>query len=359
MLLNELRVENLRNIERLNIEFAPGLNLIEGGNGAGKTSILEAAYLLSHGSSFRTHKPEFLIRRGSDELSLFGRVAGMGHERRLGMQRRAGRWTARLDGDAPLSVTEVLANCAVVCFEPGSHALISGPAEGRRGYLDWGMFHVEPEFVGWSRRYRRALRQRNALLKQQGGDDELQVWDEELVAAAEPLTDARQRYVSSMANTLVALLHTFLPELGAASVAFRAGWDRSMSLRQALSETANRDRLLGHTTRGPHRADWVVSFERAPVHEQLSRGQEKLCAIACMLAQATLYESAKGEWPIVALDDFCSELDTPHQGLCMSALVESRAQILLTGTEFPPALTGRFPPSRWFHVEQAEVRALL
>lgn len=359
MLLNELRIENLRNIEQLDIEFGPGLNLIDGANGAGKTSILEAAYLLSHGTSFRTHKPEVLIRRGSDALSLFGRVLAGGAERRLGMQRRAGRWTARLDGDPTANLTDVLANCAVVCFEPGSHALISGSAEGRRRYLDWGMFHVEPNYVGWARRYRRALRQRNALLKQQGDDEELRVWDEELSAAAEPLTDARQRYMERMGARLVSLLQIFLPELGGAKVNFRPGWDRSMPLRQVLAEATARDRLLGHTTRGPHRADWVLSFEAAPIHEQLSRGQEKVCAIACLLAQARLYEDTKGESPIVALDDFCSELDAPHQWLCLGALIESRAQVLLTGTEFPAAMAERFPPSRWFHVEQAQVRALL
>jgi DNA replication and repair protein RecF len=275
------------------------------------------------------------------------------------MQRRAGRWAARLDGDATANLTDVLANCAVVCFEPGSHALISGAAEGRRRYLDWGMFHVEPDYVGWSRRYRRALRQRNALLKQQGSDEELRIWDEELAASAEPLTDARLRYMERMGDRLVALLQAFLPELGIAKVSFRAGWDRSMSLRQVLADATARDRLLGHTTRGPHRADWALSFEAAPVHEQLSRGQEKVCAIACLLAQARLYEEAKGESPIVALDDFCSELDTPHQQLCLSALVGSRAQVLLTGTEFPAVMTERFPPSRWFHVEQARVTALL
>jgi DNA replication and repair protein RecF len=357
--LKELRIENLRNIESQTIEFAPGLNLIEGGNGAGKTSILEAAYVLSHGSSFRTHKPEFLSRRGGGDLSLFGRVAIGVSESRLGMLRRADRWIAKIDGDAAASLAALFSSCAVVCFEPGSHALISGAAEGRRGFVDWGMFHVEPEFTTWSKRFRRALRQRNALLKQQGGDDELAVWDDEMIGTAEPLTEARQKYLVRLAGQLSSLLAEFLPELGKASLHFKPGWDRSLSLREALAQAIVRDRLLGHTTRGPHRADWVLSFEHAPTHEQLSRGQEKLCAIACMLAQAHLYRDSRGDWPIVALDDFCSELDTPHQELSMRALIDSGAQILLTGTELPQSLTSRFPPARRFHVEQGKVQALL
>lgn len=357
MQLRELRVENLRNLESLCVEFAAGLNVIEGGNGAGKTSILEAAYVLSHGSSFRTHKPEHLIR-GEAPLALFARVDARGLEHRIGIQRESGRWAARLDA-SPSTLLDLFALCAVVCFEPGSHALISGSADGRRRYLDWGLFHVEPEFAGWSRRYRRALRQRNALLKQAGDDDALQVWDQELAAAAEPLTDARQRYLDALGKELDVILALFLPELGMPSINFKPGWDRTLPLRQALNEAAFRDQALGHTTRGPHRADWILSFVRAPVHEQLSRGQEKLCAIACMLAQATLYQKATGEWPIVALDDFCSELDDAHQELCLRALVGSGAQILLTGTALPKSLTSRFPPARRFHVEQGKVQALL
>ncbi len=358
MQLRELRAENLRNLESLCVEFAPGLNVIEGGNGAGKTSILEAAYILSHGSSFRTHKPEHLIR-GEASLALFARIDSHGVEHRIGIQRESGRWAARLDGGGASTLLDLFALCAVVCFEPGSHALISGSADGRRRYLDWGLFHVEPEFADWSRRYRRALRQRNALLKQAGDENALEVWNQELAAAAEPLTDARQCYLNALGKELDAILAVFLPELGTPSLNFKPGWDRTLPLRQALSEAAFRDQTLGHTTRGPHRADWTLSFERAPVHEQLSRGQEKLCAIACMLAQATQYQKATGEWPIVALDDFCSELDDPHQELCLRTLVGSGAQILLTGTALPKSLTGRFPPARRFHVEQGKVQALL
>jgi DNA replication and repair protein RecF len=165
--------------------------------------------------------------------------------------------------------------------------------------------------------------------------------------------------LSALGDELGSIYAVFLPELGESSLGFKPGWDRALPLRQALSESVFRDRTLGHTTRGPHRADWLLTFERAPVHEQLSRGQEKLCAIACMLAQATLYQKAIGEWPVVALDDFCSELDEAHQELCLRALVDSGAQILLTGTALPKSLTDRFPPARRFHVEQGKVQALL
>jgi DNA replication and repair protein RecF len=357
--LIELRLQNLRNIEDQQIELGPGLNFFSGANGAGKTSILEAAYLLSHGSSFRTHQSDHLIRRHTEQLSVFGEVASSGVTRRLGLSRRAGRWSAKLDGHAPNTLTSLFDACAVVSFEPGSHALISGAAELRRSFLDWGVFHVEQDFADTSRRYRRALKQRNALLKQDATAAELGVWEEELTRTAEPLTAGRESYVGQFEQELLPLLADYLPELGRPLFRFRAGWDRSLPLLEVLAQSRSRDSSIGHTTRGPHRADWSLTFERATSHEQLSRGQEKLCAIACMLAQARLYQRTQAEWPIIALDDLGSELDTAHQASVMRTLVEAGAQILLTGTEWPDFPIRQDLPRRLFHVEQGRVQALL
>jgi len=359
MHLTELRIQNLRNIEAAQLDLVRGLNLFVGPNGAGKTSILEAAYLLSHGGSFRTHQTEHLQRRDAEPLALFAQVQAHTLMRRLGLLRQGGRWTAKLDGDASAKLTDLFTACAVVCFEPGSHALISGSAEGRRGFLDWGVFHVEQDFAPRMRRYRRALRQRNALLKQAAGDDELSIWDEELSQAAEPLAAAREAYMTGFERELIPLLDGYLPELGGANLRFRPGWNRAAPLGEALKEARSRDRALGHTTRGLHRADWNLAFARAPSHEQLSRGQEKLCAIACTLAQVSLYRSVHGENPVIAFDDLCSELDAAHQTAALAALIESGAQILLTGTEIPTALLERFPAQRMFHVEQGRMREVL
>jgi len=359
MHLTELRIHNLRNIEQERLDLTTGLNVFIGPNGAGKTSILEAAYLLSHGGSFRTHQAEHLQRRGAEPLALYSQVQTHSLTRRLGLLRQGSRWSAKLDGDASARLTDLFAACAVVCFEPGSHALISGAADGRRGFLDWGVFHVEQDFAPRMRRYRRALRQRNALLKREAADEELAIWDEELSQAAEPLAVAREAYIERFGRELILFLDSYLPEFGGASLRFRPGWNRDGPLRDALREVRSRDRALGHTTRGLHRADWNLVFAKAPSHEQLSRGQEKLCAIACTLAQVSLYRSVRGENPVIAFDDLCSELDAAHRAVALAALIESGAQILLTGTEIPTALLERFPAQRMFHVEQGRVHAVL
>lgn len=360
MRLVELRIENVRNLASVQVELAPAVNLFVGGNGAGKTSVLESAYLLSHGRSFRSGRQETLTRLGQHQMSVFARVAhSTGAERRIGMERASTGWSARIDGRSAEGVIDVLREVAVVCFEPGSHDLIAGPGEGRRAFLDWGVFHVEPDFGAVARRYRRALKQRNALLRAGASAGEFAPWDQELVACAERLHSWRQEYIERWSSNLAGVLGRFLPELGHVSVSYRSGWAAGVDLAGVLQERLERDRARGHTGSGPHRADWSIAFVKAPQREHLSRGQEKLCALACALSQAELFAALCGEWPIVCLDDLASELDRDHQAAVLAWLGSVDAQVLITGTESPAVLANPAMATRTFHVEQGQVTTLL
>jgi DNA replication and repair protein RecF len=357
--LDRLRLENLRNLVALELQFTAGLNLVVGPNGAGKTSILEGAYLLSHAQSFRHGFTNSLIRRGAERLIISAQVLRHTGPVRLGLARSSEGWEAKVNSLPAPSLGNLLRECAVVCFEPGSHALISGGSAERRRFLDWGVFHVEPDFLGHARQYRRVLRQRNAALKQNADDAELAAWDGALTEAGIPLARKRADYFARFATELLTVLGLLLPELGIPVAEFNAGWRQDLELSGALADARGRDRARGHTTRGPHRADWSIRFEHAPAREHLSRGQEKLCALACVLAQARVYAATQGEWPIIALDDLASELDGAHQQLVMNMLAAAQAQVLISGIEVPECLRDGSWPMRVFHVEHGEVRNLL
>lgn len=359
MLLSELRLENLRNIRHLQFEPGEGFNVLVGANGAGKTSILEGIYLLSHAASFRGGRNDALVRNGSSEATVFGVVDGSQRRVRLGLLQRAGRWTARIDGREASRLADLLSECAVVCFEPGSHALISGPSEGRRRFLDWGVFHVEHEFAAAGSRYRAALRQRNEALRCGGIETELAAWDDELASAAVPVVRLRRAYLDRLVPHLHRLLATYLPDLGIPEARARGGgWIAGAELRAALRDERAADRARGHTTRGPHRADWSIRFADLPRREQLSRGQEKLCAIACTLAQAELFHDDRGEWPIVVLDDLPSELDDARQQMTLSSL-RRISQVFISSTTVPHTLQTAGLAYQAFHVEQGMLHTLL
>ncbi|GAP64773.1 DNA replication and repair protein RecF [Mizugakiibacter sediminis] len=354
MRFERLRLQNLRCFDHVELAPEPGINLLLGPNGAGKTSVLEAVYLLSHGRSFRAGGRDVLVRRGERAFSVYAELTTTGGARhRLGLGREAGRWTARLDGEPPESVGDLLRHCAVVCFEPGSHALIAGGSEERRGFLDWGVFHVEPEFLPAWRRYQRALRQRNTLLRQQAPAGWLTPWEAEMAAVAAVIDTVRRRYLQALSIWIGRTAEAFLAELGPVRLSYRRGWPEGAALLEHLAERRGQDYARGHSTAGPHRADWALAFPEAPAREHLSRGQEKLCALACVLAQAELHAERRGEWPMIGLDDLASELDQTHQRRVVERLTAGAAQVLVTGTELPPALAGL--EAALFHVEQGRI----
>lgn len=359
MRLESLRIQHLRCLAEVVIPLEPGMTVFAGANGAGKTSVLEAAFLLSHARSFRAGAKDALLERGADALSVFAELRhDDGRLRRLGLGRRGARWEARMDGEV-VSLSALVGECAVVCFEPGSHALIAGGAEERRRYLDWGVFHVEHEFMTAWRRYQRALKQRNSLLRATGpvSDALFEPWEAELDATASQIDRLRELYLAALRPHIGKAMTGLLPELGAVELRYRRGWAEDTSLGALLASQRGRDIARGHTTQGSHRADWSLVFEHAPQREHLSRGQEKLTALGCMLAQAALYAERRGEWPIVCLDDLASELDKAHQAAVVEQLRAVGAQVLVTGTEVPEALQAG--SRHVFHVEQGTLHPLL
>lgn len=360
MKFESLRIAGLRCLDGVALTPSAGINVFTGPNGAGKTSVLEAAYLLSHGRSFRAGSRDVLLQRGAAALSVFAEVrSGDGRTRRLGLGRESGRWQARVDGDTAASLGSLVQECAVVCFEPGSHDLIAGASDERRRFLDWGLFHVEHAFVNQWRRYQRALKQRNSLLRTGGPIDPswIEPWETELAATGEAISGFRKGYLDRLIPHIQSFMEKVLPELGQFTLKYKPGWDEVADLITTLGDRRQRDLARGHTTVGPHRADFTVAFEHAPLREHLSRGQEKLCALACLLGQAALHAEIKGEWPVVCLDDLASELDRTHQEWVVAQLLGRDVQVFVTGTEIPSALIDQ--PVTMFHVEQGKVSALL
>ena len=353
-----LTASGLRRFDSVVLDPDPGLNLITGDNGAGKTSLLEALHLMAYGRSFRGRVRDGLVRSGAEAVEVFveWREGPEARHRRAGLRHTGQAWVGRLDGQNVAQLGELCAALAVVSFEPGSHALVTGGGEPRRRFIDWGLFHVEPGFLPLWRRYARALKQRNALLKSGAAAAQLDAWDLELAEAGEVITRHRQQYLEQLQPRLAAVAEELVSSLGHSSIDFQPGWRRNeFSLVDALLLARDRDRGVGYTTAGPHRADWRINYASHPNQETLSRGQAKLTALSALLAQAEDYAGRRGEWPIMALDDLASELDRHHQRRVLQRLLASGAQVFVTGTEVPSALEELTTTAVMFHVEHGQI----
>ncbi len=355
--IQKLRIRNFRRFEEQILHPAPGFNLIVGENGSGKTSLLEAVHLMAHGRSFRGRVRDGLVRENEAALEVYleWRLASGSH--RAGLRHTGSSWEARLDGNKVSHLGELCAALAVVSYEPGSHILIQGGSEARRRYLDWGLFHVEQDFLAHWRRYARALKQRNALLRSQRCETQLDAWEVELAQGGEHLSNHRVEYIRRLQPHLDHVVQALFPSAGKILMTLQPGWkSNELALSDALLLSRPRDQVQGHTTLGPHRADLRLQFTHFPGREALSRGQAKLAALALLLAQAAQLAENDGAWPVLQLDDLSSELDRNHQQRLLDYLSACGAQVFVTGTEVPRGLVDPAVEVTVFHVEHGVLR---
>ena len=349
MSLAELRIENLRCIESAALEFSPELNLIAGENGAGKTSILEAIFLLGRGRSFRTRSSERLIRYGQPRLTVYGR-SDDSPARQAGIEISAdGGTRARINGENATSLLELSGVVPVQAIDPEIHKLVDQGPERRRRWLDWLVFHVEPSFaIHWSR-YNRALKQRNAALR--AGSGALDAWDKELVPNGIAITQARQRALERLLPRLASTFERF----GGldVSVGFSTGWAADTEFEESLLQHRERDRLRGTTTSGPHRADVTLRRSHRAARETLSRGQQKLTAVAMIVSQLQMLQEEQGVRAVLLLDDPAAELDEKNLQRLFAELSSLNSQMIATSLTPETALFQA--PKATFHVEQGRV----
>ena len=351
MSLSQLTVANLRCIEQAELEVPAGLTLVWGGNGSGKTSLLEAIFLLGRGRSFRTRNTERLIRRGQDHMRVIGRVsAPLAGTTVIGVELAGEGVTARIGGRSAGSLAELSQAFPVQVIEPGVHRLVEEGGYGRRRWLDWAVFHVEPQFVETWTRYTRALKQRNAALK--ADPSQAVLWDVELARLGEAIAESRRQLLERLEpywQDAVASLSGLPVELH-----YLRGWTQEHSLRDALAASRSRDETRHLTHAGPHRADVSVRLHGKPAREVLSRGQQKLVAVAMTLAQLLLIQSTTGVTPTLLLDDPAAELDGAHLERFIAQISRLRCQLVVTSLHAESRLFGS--PAATFHMDQGRVQ---
>ena len=303
----------------------PRYNLIHGPNASGKTSLLEGMAYLGRGKSFRSAPADRLVRHGSQEFLLLGRVGLGEREVTLGVRNGRAGLEASVGGDRGGGVADLAEILPLQIVDPEVHNLVAGGPEERRRYLDWIAFHVEPNFLDAWRRFRRALKQRNAALRDAVPAGELAGWDREFVEAALRVHDARQR---SLALAEPALRATATRLLGSGiAFAYQQGWPDDQDLPGALAQSRDRDQQLGASRTGPQRADLRLSYDDRQARKLVSRGQQKLLACTLILAATEVVQRHLGRPLLLLLDDPAAELDASSLSRLMTAVAALECQV--------------------------------
>lgn len=327
MTLRRMQVTDFRCLHHSEFDLDPEFTLISGPNASGKTSLLEAMYVLGRGRSFRTRRLDHLIRTGCERLMVVGEVEAPS-PKTLGIEGSRTGMRAKIAGDRASSLAELALAFPVQIIDPEVHRLIEEGPGRRRRFLDWGVFHVEPRFVAHWQNYRQALLQRNAALRSRAARPVVSAWDGDLVRYGELLSQARSAYVTQLLTEAQAVTRALLAmEL---SLTYRIGWDSSLSLREALDRSWRSDQELGSTQVGPQRAELSIRLDGLAVKDRISRGQQKLLAAALLIAQIRLFPEDSPVRPTLLLDDPAAELDNEHLTALIDALKGQAIQLIVT-----------------------------
>ncbi|MDR0779658.1 MAG: DNA replication/repair protein RecF [Pseudomonadales bacterium] len=365
--LARLYIQGLRNITEADFQPCSHLNLLLGENGSGKTSVLEAVYMLGTGRSFRGHLQRPLIQEGQALCSVYGELeAGVS----LGIQRgRQGIQTLKVGGTQADSASQLSQALPLLLLNSDTFAILEGSPTERRRFIDWGVFHVKHEFLRHWKIARQALKQRNQLLRQEAPVVELAPWTQALAGHAQEMHLLRADYLRQFEAHLWPLLGDLLGEELAArfTMDYLPGWDVEQSLETQLHHALPRDRQHGHTTVGPHRAELRLRWGGQDVASVLSRGQMKLLICALRLGQASLLQLLSGTGCVLLIDDLPAELDGANRGRVCVQLERLALQTFMTCIE-PEALLPALQASsekaggvapRLFHVKRGRIETQL
>ena len=360
MPIDSISIEKFRNLQPVQLQLSPQLNLFIGDNAAGKTSLLETLYVLARGRSFRARHLDKLVQNNSDGFRIVVQLKD-GEDRTypVGMQRSGSRLVCRINGQPVKRLSELAALFPVQWLGGNLHAVIEeGPAY-RRQLLDWGLFHVKPSYIAHWKRFQKLLKQRNAAIRKRSALREIQVWDSELATAGEQLNYLRQEYISALLPEINRLGSHFPVIEHAVSIDYRKGWPGNATFAETLRETLEKDRDTGFTHSGPQRADLLFGYDEQPARERLSRGQQKVYVVALQLAQATLLFKATGKTSLFLFDDLGAELDAGNQINVMTLLKAIDAQVFVTSIDDVDLTDCSLDKVKRFHVKHGLVTEML
>jgi len=313
--ISRLRIQSFRTHGDRTFEFSPGATIIIGPNGSGKTSIIEAVHVALRGSSFKGSDGE-IVRREDD----WYRIDVSFNEAdtrtvKFDPQRATGKKQYVIDGKTHYRLP-AQHKLPIVLFEPEDLRLLNGSPTRRRQFIDQFISQLDPKYALSLRRYDRALKQRNTLLKQPGvTSDALFVWNVSLSEHGAYIMSRRQHYIKRLNDELGAVYRQIAKsdDVVAMAYSFEVGDRAQQQLLDALHMSTARDTMLGFTSVGPHRHDVLFSFNTSPALSVASRGEVRTIILALKFLEVAVIEQLLSKKPVILLDDVFSELDADRQ----------------------------------------------
>ncbi len=360
MRFQSLRAEQFRNLHDIRLTFCGELNVFVGNNGQGKTSLLEALYLLAGFRSFRGAKNRDLIQSGAQTGRIVAEVEADGVERTIQIDLKPGGKKYLVDGKEPGALSEWVGKLLVVTFSPDDLYLVKGEPELRRRWLDRLIFLLQPTHLSNVVAYQKALKSRNALLKDGMYGRDLMLldsFDETLARLGIAVGQARAKWLQSIGVLVGEQVRDITGGVHSAGASYDTEVHEPSveALLDTMIARRPEDVRRRTTSYGVHRDDIALTFSDHDARRFASQGEQRALTLALKLAETRLLMRERQTAPVLLLDDVAGELDAERNRLLYEQLEVARGQVFMAGTEPPKAATKSTVERRNFTVNAGRI----
>lgn len=334
MWINKIKLENFRNYDQLSLKLCKNINIFYGDNAQGKTNIIEAIYLNSIGKSFRTNKDNEMIKIDKKYSNI---------DIEYKKKDREGNIHINLDKKKNVFInkikikklSELLGKVNIVIFNPDDINILKGSPINRRKFLDIMISQLKPKYIHTLNLYHKTIEQRNNYLRQIKDNimDEnlLDIWDEQLAEYAVIVSEYRQLYINKIEEKINKIHSEITDNKEVVDIKYLTECnDREIYINK-LKERRKVDIIKGYTTKGIHRDDFKININKMPLDIFGSQGQHRTIVLSLKICELNIIYDEIGEYPILLLDDFMSELDEKRRKNLLEKIKD--IQVIITCTD--------------------------
>ena len=334
MWINNIKLNNFRNYNNKEINLHENINVFFGENAQGKTNIIESIFLCSIGKSFRTNKEKELIKFNEEKTLV--EINYEKSDRTGNIKIEIGeKKQVYLNGIKIKKLSELLGNINVVIFTPDDINILKGGPQNRRKFLDIMISQLRPNYMHILSLYNKTLEQRNNYLKQikieKKDENLLDIWDEKLIDYGIKIYEYRKEFLEKIKNKIKNIHQVITNGKENLEIEYISDAITRQNFINELKSRRKLDIIKGYTTKGIHRDDFIIYINKKEVGTFGSQGQNRTAMLSLKLSELQVIYDDIGEYPILLLDDFMSELDSKRRESFLNNIKD--IQVIITCTE--------------------------
>ena len=334
MWIKKIKIYNFRNYKNEEINLEKNINIFYGKNAQGKTNIIEAIYLCGLGKSFRTNKDKEMIKLNENKSYVEVEFEKSDRDGKIKIELE-NKKNIYLNNIKLKKLSELLGNLNVVIFTPDDINILKGGPENRRRFLNIMISQLRPNYLNVLNLYKKTIEERNnylRLIKEENKSEELlDIWDEKLAEYAEKIVNYRKEFINKISNKIVEIHKSITNNNEEIKIEYLTDCEKKENYLNLLKQRRKLDIIKGFTTKGIHRDDFVIYINDNQVNVYGSQGQNRTVMLSLKLSELQIIYDEIGEYPILLLDDFMSELDKERRKNFLENIKNN--QVVITCTE--------------------------